>query len=351
LTIIMESILYACLICLHLFDAGFQGPKLDHRDSKCNECLNQLFKEPELNSNLHYIEKFAKDKQLSFDDLTLPFLRGTIEEKIDYAYKSSKAYDPKTFLLSGAVDMTWFHNDKLFFNIMREVYQYEKDVKRFLEGQKQATMKKIDQKNDEVVLDLDKIWKIDELSGQKKVSKEAHLAIFRRMKQEEARKSAEVLVMNEKMNIMREYSKVISDFYIQLANDMYKPKDNDQGFWQVWSALKEKILPAKQNCLHYDHKEDLWQAWGALNKKAEARKMPDEHPGFEEIFLKFEKTFEELLKEFSMVRDGNDIDDVSLLFEKFDINSEEYYSKMLKLIPIWEQNGKPLKELSKGEDL
>jgi len=310
---LLENVVYSCLICLHLFDSELQAPDLTLQDKAYNECLNQLFEGHVVNLDLHDIEKTMKENPSSFDSHTLPLLRGVIEEKIEYAYNNTEAYDfGRQTLLTGLslTDTIWNEIHNKFLNILREIYQYEKDIKKILEEQKESIMSKVDQKVNEIIFDYHRCVYPDQLQ------KNETMAIFARVKQQEVRRSAEMLVESEKKSLMKRYSKMVADFYIEFEQFIH---DEHKNYWKC---------------------EKTEKAVEAFKEAIRDREMPGQRPGFEEILLNFNQALEEVSEELD--RQTDPYVGESLLYEKFNISLKEYKDESSKKHQSLIQNLKAL---------
>ena len=243
----MQTILFYCLICLHHFYLGFEDATLfQQRDDACNGCVNRLLNRPEFNpfDSLGLTGKITRENQLAFDYRLLPIFRRTIEENIQTAFEMTDPYNGKLLMsdgdnLQGTIRKKMFEN---IFDVLREVYLYEKNIKESLEEQKNLVLKEVEQKVVSYKLDnIVQTTHLDELS--RKMEIVASMIQGQRLF---AKEQAEKLVVEERIKMMKESSKLISVLYTYYLT-FNKTKDlegleNPQSPWnQSMKTLKEKL--------------------------------------------------------------------------------------------------------------
>jgi len=254
------------------------------RDDTCNTCLKIWWDCPEINA-YHSLE-YTDGNDFSFDYRLLPLFRKTIEDQIQYAYERTEPEDLERLFLSGAFRMQEQHcYNKIYrklFNLVREVYSYEKEIKHMLEEQKQTILEKIAQKVDDIAGVSKKIGDIAQITQRtemridfdfaKTEENMKKMAGMMRGVQQEARNSAESLMANETINNMKKYSELIA------------------GSWAEYQECQKKSP--------FEEAND--KSLRGLEQELAERKIPKKHPGFEKILLRFDITLDEISKEINL---------------------------------------------------
>jgi len=275
----MESIFFYCSLCLHLFNLGFQDPNLLlQRNETCNPCLKYSLNSPEI--NIYYGLEYSDGDDVSFNHRLLPLFHKAIEEKIQYAYEKTEPEDFNLHFLT-ASGVNPYCDDILYkklFNLLRNVHLFEREVHHIFEQQKETILYRTAQKVDNVavvyqiidyIVPLPKSYLLIDFYSEKteeNMKKLIGMEVYRA--QQEAKNSAERLVVNETINNVKKFSKLISGAYVEYI----ECRKN------IWSLNRfDKSLRA-------------------LEEEFAQREMPKEHPGFEGILLRFDLTLEELSK-------------------------------------------------------